>query len=346
MNLIDGAIADLRRGAWVHVQASNKRGLRIAAAELVLNPSEFKSTQESQAFLLLTRAHARWLQNGRTEDDLTPVRVLGLPPDRMALWRGWPEIPALKAADAPAQTALALLYIADLLPVAIAQEDAPPVSGRASHDSAGLVTDAMIQAWHDQTADLHIAAEAWLPVRLGKESHRARLMVFRDLRGVTHQALIFGTLDPSVPVPVRLHSQCLTGDTFGSLRCDCGDQLTRAMATLGKRGGILLYLSQEGRGIGLVNKLRCYSLQDQGLDTVQANCALGLPVDGRDYRVAKAILDHLSVDEIILLTNNPSKVSALATMGIKVTIQPHQAPAHDHNRHYLEVKKRVLGHLL
>jgi GTP cyclohydrolase II len=146
---------------------------------------------------------------------------------------------------------------------------------------------------------------------------------------------------------VRLHSECLTGDVFGSLKCDCGPQLKEALALIGAAGGgVLLYLRQEGRGIGLANKLRAYALQDQGLDTVDANLRLGFSDDERDYTHAAAILRALGIDRVRLLTNNPAKVAGLETCGITVVERVgHHMPANPHNADYLAVKRRKSGHL-
>lgn len=146
---------------------------------------------------------------------------------------------------------------------------------------------------------------------------------------------------------VRIHSECITGDVFGSCKCDCGSQLQQSMALLSEQGGILIYLRQEGRGIGLANKLKAYALQEQGYDTVDANLQLGLPVDNRDYAVAFQILKHMGVDVIRLLTNNPSKVAAISQYGITVSERISLAvEPTDDNRAYLKTKQEKLGHLL
>jgi 3,4-dihydroxy 2-butanone 4-phosphate synthase/GTP cyclohydrolase II len=140
---------------------------------------------------------------------------------------------------------------------------------------------------------------------------------------------------------------CLTGDTFGSERCDCQNQLHQSIESIAKNGsGILLYLDQEGRGIGLENKIKAYALQDQGLDTVEANCKLGLPIDGRDYNIAADILNELGISNINLLTNNPAKISQLKKRGITVNPVPVEAEPNQHNKKYLADKKNKLGHKL
>jgi GTP cyclohydrolase II len=165
--------------------------------------------------------------------------------------------------------------------------------------------------------------------------------------GAEHLALIIGKPDLSQPVLTRLHSACFTGDLLGSLRCDCGEQLQGAIARLAEAGGgVLLYLAQEGRGIGLVNKLRAYQLQDDGLDTLDANRRLGFEDDERLYLPAVQMLAELGISSVRLLTNNPTKVEALARHGVTVSERvPHVFPANPHNRRYLATKAKRSGHL-
>ena len=163
-----------------------------------------------------------------------------------------------------------------------------------------------------------------------------------------HVALVKGDLRGGQDVLVRMHSECLTGDVFGSLLCDCGSQLEDALGRIEEEGrGVLLYLAQEGRGIGLLNKLKAYKLQEQGLDTVDANLALGFPADLRDYRIGAEILGDLGLSSVRLLTNNPHKVAGLQRSGIRVTGQvPIEQPPCDHNRDYMRTKASRLGHTL
>jgi GTP cyclohydrolase II len=156
-----------------------------------------------------------------------------------------------------------------------------------------------------------------------------------------------GTVGEDEAILVRLHSECLTGDVFGSRRCDCGEQLADSMRLLREQGrGVLLYLRQEGRGIGLANKISAYALQEEGLDTVQANLALGLPEDARDYRVAAEMLLDLGVHRAALLTNNPAKIEGLRSHGIEVVERlPVQVEPNQFNLRYLRTKKEKLGHL-
>jgi len=163
-----------------------------------------------------------------------------------------------------------------------------------------------------------------------------------------HVALVHGDVMGAVDVPTRLHSECLTGDAIGSLRCDCRDQLMVALKKISSmKRGLVLYMRQEGRGIGLVNKVRAYALQDQGLDTVDANIALGFRDDERDYEVAAHMLASLNVGSIQLMTNNPKKITELEKLGVEVTGRmPHVIPANEWNRLYLETKANRSGHLI
>lgn len=164
--------------------------------------------------------------------------------------------------------------------------------------------------------------------------------------GKEHIALVFGELAANEKILCRVHSQCLTGDALFSLRCDCGAQLKEAMRRIAYRGsGIILYLRQEGRSIGLSNKIKAYRLQDEGADTVEANQALGFDADERRYGMCKPILAHLGVSDIELLTNNPLKVDALKKLGVSVTRQPIIAGENSHNAAYLATKRKKLGHI-
>ena len=175
-----------------------------------------------------------------------------------------------------------------------------------------------------------------------------RFVVFRDSIGGGSVAIIVGEPDLSKPVPVRLHSACLTGDVFGSSRCDCGDQLRLAIKRLNEEGGgIVLYLEQEGRGLGLANKMRAYALQDEGLDTVDANTTLGFDDDERDYGIAARMLQKLGCARVYLMTNNPAKLDGLSGLGIEVVgRKPLHAPINAHNRRYMTAKAMRAGHKL
>jgi 3,4-dihydroxy 2-butanone 4-phosphate synthase/GTP cyclohydrolase II len=194
--------------------------------------------------------------------------------------------------------------------------------------------------------DVRLRAETTLPTR---KAGAFRLLMYGDsMDNNVLLALVKGRIDPDEPTLVRLHSQCLTGDVFGSERCDCGEQLDAALAMIEKKGtGVLVYMFDEGRGIGLLNKIRAYALQDQGQDTVEANHALGFAADMRDYKTGARILADLGARKVRLLTNNPDKVRQLERYGLTVTERiPIEVPPRKSNRDYLRTKRAKFGHLL
>ena len=282
------------------------------------------------------------LLRGAEPFDLAAARALADPAQDLRHPMKGPFLAEPIADPAAATAALELARLAGILPAFLVD---PAPAGEAQAVSAADLAE-----WKD-TARLQIASRARLPVAAAEQ---AEIVAFRsadDLR--EHVALVIGQQSGDRAPLVRLHSECLTGDVLGSLKCDCGPQLDAALAAMaaeastGAGWGVLLYLRQEGRGIGLINKLRAYQLQDQGFDTVDANTRLGLPNEARDFPVAARMLELLGVGPIRLLTNNPAKVAALEGAGVTVLERvPHQLPANPHNTRYLDTKRDRSGHLL
>jgi GTP cyclohydrolase II len=253
--------------------------------------------------------------------------------------------PAARSVGPAATAAIQLVKLSQGLPavlvadvkardVALAAPDIATVDAKA----VGRFRDEIIQS-------LTISDKASVPLASGQ---RAGFYVFHDAMGGSQVAVVVGAPDLSQPVLVRLHSACLTGDVFGSRRCDCGDQLKLALKQIEESGGgIVLYLAQEGRGLGLANKLRTYQMQDDGLDTVDANTTLGFDDDERDYGIAGRMLQMLNCNRVVLLTNNPAKLEGLARSGIEVTGRVAlEAPINADNHRYLTAKATRAGHLL
>ena len=281
------------------------------------------------------------LLRGAEPFDLSAARALADPALDLAYPLKGPFLAQPLADPVAAAAALELARLAGILPAFLVDPTpASEVQGVSASDLAAF----------KDPARLTIASRARLPVAAAET---AQIIAFRspdDLR--EHAALVIGQQQSDRTPLVRLHSECLTGDVFSSLKCDCGPQLDTALTAMAAEAahggwGVLLYLRQEGRGIGLINKLRAYQLQDQGFDTVDANQRLGLPSEARDFEVAARMLTLLGAGPIRLLTNNPAKVAALEAAGITVAQRvPHQLKANPHNARYLDTKRDRSGHLL
>jgi GTP cyclohydrolase II len=358
---VDRAVADLRRGGFVIV-TGGETGLVVQAAEAVTPQSldRLGALGSAELRLLLTRHRATAL--GISADGEGPVALaLGegsaaqevrdiADPAADVSFRLPPTANPAASEATVFTAAVELTKLARLLPAALA---APLAGGtkraEALAQEANLLTvsaDAVSVYEFDVARTLKPVSQARVPL-VGAEV--TRVIAYRPSDGgVEHLAIIIGDPDGEVPVLTRLHSECFTGDLLASLRCDCGDQLRGAIEEIAAVGaGVLIYLAQEGRGIGLVNKLRAYNLQDEGLDTLDANEQLGFDADERIYLPAAEILRDLGFGRVRLLTNNPEKVSALTRCGIEVVERvPHVFPANAHNEYYLRTKKTRSGHII
>lgn len=359
---VDRATAELRRGGLAVLHDLTTRVWLVAAAETAEDEgiARLRVMGEGDPQLVLTAERAAALGLGQPAADvvslLLPAR---LPAD--VLWHlADPTAARLTAAptglsrgDVPVDIAVAvveLTKLARLLPAAIVaplrlQSATRAADWARSRDLLDVSVGAIDGYQLAAARGLRIVSEARVPLA-GAEN--TRVIAFRPADGGTeHLAIIIGEPPRDRPVLTRLHSECFTGDLLGSLRCDCGDQLRGAIAAIGKAGsGILLYLAQEGRGIGLINKLKAYELQDQGFDTIEANQRLGFAADEREFAAAAEMLKYLGFQSVRLLTNNPQKVAALARFGIDVVERVgHSFPTNPHNEVYVATKKAKAGHL-
>ena len=357
---IDGAVTELRRGGFVALREPELI-LLVQAAEALSGESlaRLRSFSSDPVSLVLTRRRAAAL--GLVEPPREPggAVLLRVTADASAVALRDLADPAAKAvlplpletavlAAGAADAAVELMKLARLLPAAVVAR--LPAHGAASvvEREHLLLLDAADVPTYQATAarSLRPVSEARVPL---VDAEDTRIIAFRPSDGgIEHLAILIGEPKQDSAVLVRLHSECFTGDLLGSLRCDCGDQLRGAIAEIARAGsGVLLYLAQEGRGIGLVNKLRAYQLQDDGFDTVDANEQLGFDADERGYLPAAEMLRQLGFDRVRLLTNNPEKVAALIRCGIAVVERvPHIFPANGHNERYLRTKATRSGHWL
>jgi len=354
------AVTALRRGEPVLIR-DNQISVVAVAAELATEEHllRLRAISQAPARIVLTRRRAVALGLAPRENLAGALTIAVSPEMPAAVIRNLADPgaslgveppglgPAPVAAKGGALAAVGLAKLASLLPAALVmrlgKNEVPLLARRGD---VIMVEAETVFRRSAATAGLERVAEARVPLA---DAEDACLIAFRPRDGgLEHLAILIGAPDPSAPVLVRLHSECFTGDLLASLRCDCGDQLRGGIAAIARAGGgLLLYLAQEGRGIGLVNKLRAYRLQDAGFDTLDANEQLGFDADERVYLPAAEMLRQLGYSIVRLLTNNPEKVVALERYGIRVVERvPHVFPSNGHNERYLRTKATRSGHFL
>ena len=351
-SVVDRVIAGVdafRRGRPVVIRGTGGAVLCYAAESL--SPRVLKNAGPA-ARLVLSHARARTLKiRLYTPDvvalvlprdiDLSRLVAIADPTDDLTFPMKGPFDALREALPQGYGAAVKLAKLAGLLPAALV------MGARGAPKNAVRIAASDIFAYDDEIVrTLKIVARALVPL---EGAEKTELVSFRPADGgPEHYGIVIGAPPTARPVLTRLHSECFTGDLLGSLKCDCGAQLRGAIETISKAGGgVLLYLAQEGRGIGLINKLRAYRLQDQGFDTIVANERLGFEADERQYGIAARMLELLGYKSVRLLTNNPDKVAALKAAGVKVAARVrHAFPDNEHNRAYLRTKAEKAGHLL
>ncbi len=358
---VDRAIGELRRGQSLVLLGAGGRHVLVASAELATPAglAEQRRLAGTEPRLALTRRRATALGLAPETEPGASVLCLSLPGSSAKALRALadPLLPepiardslagitaAAETAGELAEAAIELTKLAHLLPAAAICEIETKVEAMLPGEILRVPAAAVSEYRIASAEALDRVSEARVPLF---DAENTRIITFRPRNGgFEHLAIVIGTLAPDAPALVRLHSECLTGDLLGSLRCDCGDQLRGAIKTISEAGsGVLLYLAQEGRGIGLANKLRAYGLQDRGADTLEANEQLGFDPDERVFVPAASILRMLGIARIRLLTNNPEKERAMVRLGIEVAERvPLVIPANPHNADYLDTKARRFGH--
>jgi GTP cyclohydrolase II len=362
MAAVDRAAGELRRNAAVIID--DERGAALAQAAETLSdtdPEALATLARGQPALALTAHRASVLKLVGAGPGIVSLPVQGgmdvatirrLIDPTCSSREAVPGVPPLRPeiGDCRARAAVMLCKLAQLLPAALLvplADRSPEAAARLAreHDLLRVPARAIMEYPSRVAATLRPVSEARVPLGAAED---ARVIGFRPADGSAGQfAIVIGDPAAHQPALCRVHSECFTGDLLGSLRCDCGPQLQEALRLIGRAGhGVLLYLAHEGRGIGLINKLRAYQLQDRGLDTVDANQHLGFEPDERSYGAAAAMLRHLGIEQIRLLTNNPAKVEALVSEGISVVERiPHATAPNRHNLGYLTTKASRSGHL-
>ncbi|MEA1649694.1 GTP cyclohydrolase II [Nitrospirillum sp. BR 11164] len=370
---VQRAVSELRRGDLVMLQGGDGRALLLRAAEMADAPAlalvRQAAAQGGAGEPTLVVTDKRAIAAGLLAQAVEPAQAdptgagtvviapaPGLTPDLVRLLAdptrpGHATLditPTVRPFPSAEGEALLLVKLARLLPaVVVAEVPATRAAEVAARNDLLTVRGADVQAYQAAgESTLRQVVEASVPLL---DAEDTRLIAFRAPDGgVEHLAILIGNPDPAQPVLARLHSECFTGDLLGSLRCDCGAQLRGAIREIAAQGsGVVLYLAQEGRNIGLMNKLRAYRLQDAGVDTVDANLMVGFEADERTYLPAATMLKALGFHAVRLMTNNPDKLSQLARWGVQVVDRvPHIFPANGHNIAYLRTKAEKAGHLL
>lgn len=350
---VDRALAEFRSGRPV-VITSDPDALIVLPAETIDAPrwtAFAKLCAPAQPALVVTRrrAHALGLAAAepvaiKLDRTVSAERIWSLAADATVDRKEMIELSDATISRPAIEASIELAKLAQVLP-AVVVAPAPANQASSATPIAGVEAAAIGQFRRTLAATLKLTTQTDIPLHGGIA---ARFVLFADGLGRSQTAVVVGRPDFSKPVPVRLHSACLTGDVFGSRRCDCGDQLRLSLHLLRDAGGgIVLYLAQEGRGLGLANKLRAYRLQDTGLDTVDANTTLGFEHDERDYSIAARMLEMLGCSRVRLLSNNPAKIKGLEAAGIKITEHvPLVTPVTSENRRYLATKAARAGHKL
>lgn len=345
------AVDAFRAGHFVRIGGNTEEQIATLAVETA-GPRALKEAESASPLLVLSHARARTLKLRLYTDEVVALRP-SLPLDNKLLHAiADPTADLAFPLKGPLETlreklpasfsaAIRLAKLSGLLPAVLAVS--PDIAGK---DTVEIPAEWIADYDNLVVQALTLVTRARVPL---EGAERAELVAFRSGNGEPeHYAIVIGDPPTDRPVLARLHSECFTGDLLGSLRCDCGAQLRGAIVEIAQAGGgVLLYLAQEGRGIGLVNKLRAYRLQDEGFDTLEANERLGFERDERFYGIAARMLTLLGFKSVRLLTNNPQKVEALNAAGISVPERvSHTFPANTHNRDYLRTKAEKAGHLL
>ena len=359
---IERGCQELRRGGVVLLRFANGAACFLRSAELIADEDHTELQQLAGSAALLVLTHTRMDSLGRTLPDEfsgASLSTHNLDSSMLAALAVDQPSPGLLGSnltivserkESLADYSTRLLRIAKLVPAALISR--LPTRDPVIHEKLCKEHSIMIIEGRDvdqyisaAAQSLKIAARANVPLRSAPKSE---VIMFRaELGGDEHFAVVVGTLSSAKPPLVRLHSQCITGDILGSLKCDCGEQLEGALKLMAEEGsGVLVYLAQEGRDIGLLNKMRAYALQDNGLDTIDANHALGFESDERYFLPACKILRELEVDTLRLITNNPDKIAQLEENGLIVTDRIPMSPAsNSHNERYIKTKQDKSGHL-